>query len=362
MSGGGAEGVIINLVEEYKSRGLEVDLLLIEQTGPYLADVPEDVRILRIGSEYELFWPIFSVLRLIRYLRNYRPDVLVSTLPAANFASILANNRANTQTRHVIRVANKPSDELGSTNTPFPHVKSVLIRLLYPRANHIIALSDGIKHDLADNFDIPEDLITILPNPKRIDSIIESADREPPPEMVFTEPVILAVGRLVEQKDFHTLIRAFHHLNKQRPSQLVILGEGPERESLMRLAEELGILERVCLPGFVDNPYKFMSNADMLVLSSRWEGFGNVLVEALACGTPVVSTSCSGPEFILESGRFGLLTPVGDHEALSKSMMTTIDNPPAPGMLRERATDFSIDRVISDYHTVLFNDKSPHGS
>jgi glycosyltransferase involved in cell wall biosynthesis len=172
-------------------------------------------------------------------------------------------------------------------------------------------------------------------------------------------PVILAVGRLTKAKDYPTLFRAFSLVRQVRPAKLLVLGEGEERSNLERLAIELGIQNDVSMSGFVDNPFAFMAKASVFVLSSAWEGFGNVLVEALACGCPVVATDCpSGPREILDNGRYGRLVPVGDHEALAKAILETLDNPdfPADRQTRlQRAMEFSVDVAIDRYMKVLLD-------
>jgi glycosyltransferase involved in cell wall biosynthesis len=155
-------------------------------------------------------------------------------------------------------------------------------------------------------------------------------------------PVILGVGRLEPQKDFATLLRAFSTVHADRPCRLVILGEGGQRRELQALAAELGIAADLAMPGFVTNPYAYLRHASLFAFSSRWEGFGNALVEALAVGTPVVSTDCpDGPSEILEGGRFGPLVPVGDHAALADAMRLVLDGPPAPDQLRAAAQRYT---------------------
>jgi glycosyltransferase involved in cell wall biosynthesis len=168
-------------------------------------------------------------------------------------------------------------------------------------------------------------------------------------------PVVLGVGRLTQAKDFPTLIRAFALVRKERPARLMILGEGEERPKLEALVRELRLEEDVALPGFVDNPYKYMKRAAVFVLSSRWEGFGIVLVEAMALGTPVVATDCpSGPAEILENGKWGRLVPPGDPEALAKAILDTLEG----GVSRVKATTnvqkrFSMIAIVEQYLKVL---------
>jgi glycosyltransferase involved in cell wall biosynthesis len=167
-------------------------------------------------------------------------------------------------------------------------------------------------------------------------------------------PVILGAGVFCEQKDFATLIRAFARLRALRPTRLVILGNGPERPALQKLAQSLGIDKDVDMPGFVDNPYSYMARANLFTLSSAWEGFGNVLAEAMGLGTPLVATDCpNGPSEILDGGRLGRLVPVGDDKALAKAMEETLLSPPRPEILRDAARRFAVDDIAAQYREAL---------
>jgi glycosyltransferase involved in cell wall biosynthesis len=159
---------------------------------------------------------------------------------------------------------------------------------------------------------------------------------------------------LTKQKDFPILIEAFKIVRENRPVKLIVLGEGAERIRLQELIKEYGFDEDVDLPGFVENPYSYMKCADLLVLSSRYEGFGNVIVEAMAAGTPVVSTNCpSGPAEILENGKFGYLVPVGNVTLLAEAIEKALDEPANSEALKTRAMDFSIDKITEDYARLL---------
>jgi glycosyltransferase involved in cell wall biosynthesis len=167
-------------------------------------------------------------------------------------------------------------------------------------------------------------------------------------------PVILAVGRLSIEKDFSTLIKAFAILRKHRVARLIILGTGKEQSGLMALAEGLGIRDDLEMPGFCDNPYTYMSRSRLLVLSSKWEALSAVLIEALICGTQVVSTDCpSGPAEILSNGKYGRLVPVGDHVSLAAAMDEAIDQPLPVDGLRERASMYTVNRAVDKYLSAL---------
>jgi glycosyltransferase involved in cell wall biosynthesis len=233
-------------------------------------------------------------------------------------------------------------------------IHKVLMRYLYPRAAKIVAVSQGVANELVTILHLRSDQVHVIWNPIVSDRLI-AASTAPVAHRWFWDrsiPIILSVGRLTEAKDFHTLIRALGRAMGIRKLRLIILGEGALRVSLETLISELCLSEYVDLHGFVDNPFAWMKKADLFVLSSRWEGFGNVLVEAMACGTPVVSTDCpGGPAEILEQGKWGRLVPVGDEEALAQAMLESLEK--ARPSAIERAMEFSITRAADSYWSLL---------
>jgi glycosyltransferase involved in cell wall biosynthesis len=225
------------------------------------------------------------------------------------------------------------------------------VKRFYPLADAVVACSKGVAEDLVQNMKVPRERVHVIYNPT--DPEIEAKAQEPVDHPWFKNskiPVILCVARLAPEKDLPTLIRAFSIVRKERPAKLVILGEGSERAKLEALVKELGLEGDVWMPGFVDNPFKFMKRATVFALSSKFEGFGMVIAEALAVGTPVVSTDCpSGPAEILGGGKWGKLVPVGDYEKLAEAILETIENPPDREKLKERGRDFSLDRIGQQY-------------
>jgi glycosyltransferase involved in cell wall biosynthesis len=231
-----------------------------------------------------------------------------------------------------------------------------LVPWIYPWADEIIAVSKGVGEDLAEFSGLPIDRITVINNPVITPRLrqLASEPADHPWFVLGQPPVILGVGRLTAQKDFGTLMKAFAELRKHRDARLIILGEGPGRPELERLAEDLGLRGDVQLPGFVQNPYAFMSGAALLALSSRWEGSPSVLIESLGCGTPVVATDCpSGPNEILEAGRYGPLVPVGDSQRLAEAMLATLETPLPADILRQKAEDFTVEVSAQRYLQVL---------
>jgi glycosyltransferase involved in cell wall biosynthesis len=220
----------------------------------------------------------------------------------------------------------------------------------------VIAVSQGVAEDLARVLAPPRPPIVAIANPLPIAEIEEKA-RAPlahPWLEPGAPPLLLAVGKLKLQKDYPTLLRAFARVRARRPARLLILGEGEQRRPLERLARELGVAQDVALPGFAENPWAWMARASLLALSSAWEGFSNVVAEALACGCPVVSTDCpSGPAEVLDHGAYGMLVPVGDDRALAEALLETLEKPRDPERLRARASTFSVDTAVDRYLEVL---------
>ena len=354
---GGAQRVIVNLTSELAERSHEVEIVLQRKQGELLKQVHDDVTIFNLDADP--FIPM--VLALRAYLREHRPGVLLSTVNTANLAAILAVKTTRSRTRHVVRIANTPSMiakgyDKRFTDKPFPY----LMQWLYPRADRIVAVSGGLADELLENYGVNRERIDVIYNPTVTDSLIAQS-KEPVDHQWFQHPeteVVLGVGSLTEQKDFSTLLRAFSLVREERDAKLVILGDGEQRGQIGRLARELGIEDDVSLPGTVTNPYPYMANADVFVLSSLYEGCPNVLIEAMACACPVVATDCPhGPNDILEGGRIGQLVPVGDVGRLKEAILETMADPPPTDQLTNRARSFHVKSVADRYEKVLYGEE-----
>jgi glycosyltransferase involved in cell wall biosynthesis len=347
---GGAERVMVNLARGFAERGLEVDLVLARAEGPYLAEVPKDVHIVDLNARRLLR----SLPGLVHYLRRERPVAMISTLNHANIIAIWARQMAKAPLVLIIREDNTMSvsaaNELRIRDKLLPH----LMQLFYPWANEVIAVSHGVAEDLIERIGLPAEKVKVIYNPiVTPDLFIKAQESLDHPWFRSGEPpVILGVGRLTKQKDFSSLIHAFALVRKERPARLMILNEGEERPRLEALVRELGLEQDVALPGFVDSPYKYMKRAAVFVLSSKYEGLGNVLVEAMACGTPVVATDCpSGPAEILGGGKWGRLVAVGDVNALAQAIFRTLDAPISAGI--EDIEIFTLDYAVARYAEIM---------
>ena len=348
--GGGAERVMVTLAQGLASRGIATDLLVAQLEGPNLPAAADRLRVVNLEARRVLA----ALGKLADYLRRTAPDATISALPHANVVSVWARAIARASTRVVVSEHTIPSLSASTSNQLRARVLPYFMRRTYGHADSIVAVSEGVAMDLATLIGAPRERITVIHNPVVTPELIRLS-AEPLDDDWFTPeqpPVILSAGRLVATKDYGNLVRAFAAVRARRPARLVILGEGPERGALLRLAAELGIAADVSMPGFVANPYRYMSRAAVFVLSSRFEGFGNALVEAMACGVPVVATDCYGPREILEDGRHGILVPVGQSDALAGAIERQFDAP-FTGIGRERAAAFHVDAAIEQYRAVL---------
>lgn len=348
----GVDRIMTNLIHAFAEQGLQVDLLHVRNHGPHLDPVPANVRVVDLGAAHVNS----SLFPLLRYLRRERPAALLSDKDKVNRLAIWSRRLAGVTTRVVIRTGTTVSKDLASHPPMKRWIQRFSMRRFYPGADGIIVPSQGAATDLAAVAALPLERIQVIPNPI-LTPALERLAAEPieHPWFVTREvPVILGVGELCARKDFATLIRAFSLVRQKRSAKLVILGRGRQQEALRSLADKLGVADDLSLPGFVSNPYAYMKRAGIFVQTSRYEGFGNVLAEALAVGIPVVSTDCpSGPREILQGGRYGALVPVGDAQALSDAILHTLDNPPDPSFLKQGAAPFEVHNSARRYLEVL---------
>ena len=354
FTGGGAERVMVNLAAGLAARGHRVDMIVVRAEGPYLALLPPDVRLIDLGCRRSLA----SLPRLARYLRRERPDALLSAIEHSNLIALWASAAAGYRGRVVVSVHINLSTVIRRMKGISRRLFLFLYRRFYSDAAAVVAVSHGAAADLDQLLKLPPGRVRMIYNPVVSPVLIEQA-KEPVEHPWFQNgqpPVILAVGRLCPQKDFPTLLRAFALLHARTPARLVILGEGPDRPALEAQAAALGLDGAVALPGFAANPYAHMARAGACALSSRWEGLPTVLIEAMACGAPVVATDCpSGPREALGGGRYGALVPVGDAGALAAALEAALGGGrrAAPA---ESWAPFHIHHAAQQYEQILLND------
>lgn len=359
LYGGGAERVMLNLASGLSGNGFAVDLALAQPEGPYMDQIPDSVRLVPLRSDTQSrLRTISSLPALIRYLRQERPDAMLTALHA-NFIALWARRLANVPVRIVITEHNTFSRRNTHTPGAYNWITPRLIRRFYPWADEVVAVSQGVADDLALATGFPRNRIRVIYNPIIFPELRNKAEEsiEHPWFQPGQPPVVLGVGRLAEQKDFGMLIRSFGRVREHRPARLMILGEGEERPVLDALIRKLRLEEDVQLPGFVPNPYPFMTHAAVFVLSSQWEGLPTVLVEALFCGVPLIATDCqSGPKEILRDGKYGRLVPVGDEAALAGAIEDSLDQQNRSQVNPESWRPFEMHTVIDQYLRILFGE------
>lgn len=350
LNGGGAERVMSILASGFSERGLAVDLVLVNATGPYLADIPDTVRVVDLKCRRLMT----SLPGLVRYLRRERPRALLSTLFHANVVALWAVALSRVPARTVIRQSSVLNREVGRKKLK-DRVVTVLLKHTVARANTVVALNTTMAEELQDALRLPPERIVVINNPAVTEHITSKAEEglDHPWFASGQPPVILSVGRLTYAKNFENLIEAFAAVRAQQPARLMILGDGELREELETQVNRYGLNDDVTMPGFERNPYKYMNRAAIFVLPSRWEGFPNVLVEAMASGAPIIATNCpGGTTEILDNGRLGGLVPVGDSTAMAGAIIDAINTKSHPDV-SPRLSEFSLDSVLDEYMRVM---------
>ena len=406
MHGGGAENVCLTLARELLVKQYRVDLVLLEFHGERLLEIPDDVNLFVLDRRLETRQSMENCSILYKNIRRIkRPsgfkDCVNSTTRYLMSLRYSFNFCARPKLRHLFWTASlgeymrveQPTlifpllfhsitvcllarrcsaskvplicsfrNTLGYGGRRKEQLKIKYLKHLLPDAEKIHAVSQGVANSIVEHIpEVQNKVATILnPIPHNVTSLSKQSINhkwlscESRNEFNAFQKIILAAGRLVEQKNFLMLIRAFAEVNSQLDVRLILLGDGPQREKIYELINSLNIEEYVSMPGWVDNPYPLMASADLFVMSSSWEGCPNVLLEALACGCPVVSTDCpSGPSEILEHGRWGRLVPVNDQTALAEAITATLEEGTNHDALRQRAAQFSPENMIEKFETLI---------
>ena len=339
---GGVERMVLNLLPDMVNAGVEVDLLAIERyPTPELRKIGDyGVRLIDLGTRHSTL----AVPALSRYLREHRPAALLAAKDRAIRTAVIARRLSGERPLLVGRLGTHLSAALARKPALIRWCRIGPMRLLYKDVDCVVANSEGVAEDTRRLTGLPNERVVVIRNPV-VTPALDLLAREPVMHPWFhagVEPVILGAGRLTEQKDFSTLIRAFARVRVRRRCRLVILGQGSLRPELENLVQSLGLGDDVWMPGHVPNPYAYMAKSAVFALSSAWEGSPNVLSEALAVGTPAVATDCpSGPREILNGGEFGRLVPVGDDAALAAAILATLDRPLPRAVLRQAVSEYS---------------------
>jgi glycosyltransferase involved in cell wall biosynthesis len=347
FSVGGAELFMIRLANGFAERGYQVDLVLASRRGGSAGQIHARARIVHLEASGSLaaFWPLVS------YIRKERPAVMLSSHVHTNIVAIVAARLFLSGTRAYARESTTPSVNDALLVKGKSRFVAQMRRWIYPLATKVIAPSEGVADDVAAYLRVRREKIEVINNGVDCDSIgVRASEAAEHPFFRTGEPVIVSVGRLCVEKDFSTLISAFALAASEIPARLIILGEGPSRVELEDLIGKLGIAGRVSLPGFVDNPAKYVQRAALFALSSICEGFPNALLEAMAVGTRVIATDCrSGPREMLMDGKWGGLVRIGDVDDMRAHIVDALRGrwPPMPRALLGKK--FGLERAVDGY-------------
>lgn len=352
MGYGGADKITLTLLQHLDQKEFELHLILMKAEGEFIKDIPTYVNVIDCKSKN--LW--FFILPLYKILKKENPDIVFSTSGGTNMplslCSLIHKGRAY---RSIL------SERSIITKTTMIWVK----RILYPFADEYTAVSEGVKSNMAELLKIQHDKIRVVNNPI-ITSDLLNKSKEECNHLWFSEkrkiPVMLHVGRFVPQKDHDTLIKAFHELRKEIKVRLFLLGEGPLKQDIKNLVKKLDLSEDVIFAGFDKNPFKYMTNCDLFVLSSKQEGMPGVLIQAMACGAACISTDCkSGPNEIIKTDENGILVPVGNTHDMTIAMKSLLIKPDLRRKIGERGklsvSKFNVDTALKSYKTVILNEQ-----
>ena len=361
MKGGGAERVVQTIANYLVGKTNDLKIIVVTMDPGYVAyDMDSKIKTynLKLGflnrSIGKILFLPFQAWEFARIVQRERPNAVISFLVRANLVHVLSRVFGN-KNQIIISERTTTYDLYKKANIQ-DKIMGKLIRLLYPKADCILAISKGVKKSL-EFLGINSKKIRVIHNPQDIDRIKKQSSESCPIKLNVNNPVIVTTGRLVDQKDHVTLLEAFVKVNRKTGATLVVIGDGPKRDQLERKAKTLGIFNSVIFAGWQSNPFSIMKMSDLFVLSSKIEGFGNVIVEAMACGLPIVSTNLEGPREILKDGEVGLLVPVGDSKTLGDAILTMLTDKELysyyKGKSFERAEEFDVKKIIPQYLNFL---------
>ncbi|WPJ94696.1 glycosyltransferase [Coraliomargarita algicola] len=349
MDGGGSERAVLLLANFWASEGCNVRLILFRRTGVLLDSLHSDVCVHSLDSRL----PWVQVWRLIRLLREQRSDNLLCVLNTANTVGVLAQFFGRLHTRIITTVQNHMGAKYAHTRSLLNPFRKLVLGWVLRRADQVVVVSNQIQDYLVDELHLNPASIEVIYNPVDLSLTKQALERpEHPYFQQSVEPVLIAAGRLTRQKNFQLLVRAMSNLSENL--RLIILGEGEDRPELEGLIQQLNLIDRVSLPGFKDQPLAWFKWADCYVMSSDWEGFPFVLLEAMSVGLQIVSTDCpSGPAELLDHGSYGRLVPCADAAKLADAILLAVREPMDADRLRGRSAEFNIQKVAEHYAMLL---------
>jgi len=349
MRTGGAERVIGNIIRNIDRGRFLSSLGLIRKGGQFLENLPENIEIFELGVKRVRY----SFLKLISLIRENRPDVIFSILGHLNFALMLVRPFIPRGIKLICRETNIPS--WNTKESPYPGLYRISYRILYPRFDRVVCQSSDMLYDLVLNFSMPLEKTVVINNPVDVAGIEKLANVKGR-EGARANFNLLAAGKLKHQKGFDLLLKSVSYL-KNVEFHLTILGKGPDEKKLKRLAQDLGISKKVTFGGSVNNPYNYMKYADLFLLSSRFEGFGNVVLESMSCGTPVIAFDCpGGTGEIIKNGINGFKVRIGDTVEfaayIKRGLQVQWDSKIIKELIRKK---YDINQIIPEYERLFMD-------
>jgi glycosyltransferase involved in cell wall biosynthesis len=338
LNGGGAERVVVNICQKLDKSKNEIKIALLKKEGPYLDLVPDYIKIIDLNISRVRY----SFLKLIVLINNEKPDIVFSTLTHVNI--VLCFLKMFIKIKIIIRECNIVSISLKGS------LKKYFYKLFIPRADIIVAQSDDMAHDIVNNFNIGPTKIKKINNPVDF-GFLEKKIHEPLDFSFENEKrLLIAVGRLEYQKGFDLLIDTFSRLPDKDRYQLIILGTGSMKEELEEQAQRQSVDRLVSFKGFVSNPYKYMAHADFFISSSRFEGFPNAVIEALACGTPVIANAYLGGinEIINENN--GSIIDITNVSSFNDALLKQYNSQEIRNGCKDK---YAIEKIIKEYEKLF---------
>jgi glycosyltransferase involved in cell wall biosynthesis len=338
LQAGGTERTFVNLAVDFFAAGYTVDIVLKDKKGEFLAELPPGIQVLDLKASRM----IAAIPGLTCYIRAEKPHALISGLELPNLILVLSKMLARSHSRTIVTIRSMVSKH-HRYFLPTRSLERLAMRSIYPLADYMVAVSNRAAQDFSNYVGVTGEKIKVIYNPVLTPQFYHKAgeELEHPWFTPGSPPVILGVGRLSQVKDFATLIRAFELVQKQLAARLLILGEGPQRVEMESLIAQFGLDSVIQLPGFEPNPYPYFRKSAVFVLSSLYDASPNVLVEALACGCPVVSTACpGGAAELIGYGKYGQLTPVGDHQVMAEAVLHVLRGAPRPSDVHPGLTEW----------------------
>ncbi len=361
FEGGGAQRDMILLCNALAAKGVRIVILALRVDGPLRRLLDPAIRVAEVpGRQLR-----YAVPGLRRLIRDLAPAAVISSEASLNLCALIAVRTLRRASRPKLILREVGSPLVAQRRDPYlqNRIAYCILRRFYSYADRIITLTEGARRDLMENFAVPDHLIAVMLTNAVVPPAAANRIAEWDGEAGRENGLIVCIGRLSPEKDQRTLIRAVSLLPAGQPWRLAIVGDGPERPALQALARDLGVADRILFTGEVSDPFGFMMRARLAVCASVYEGLGNAIIEALACGTPVVSTDCPyGPAEILQGGRYGALTPVGDAPAMAASISEALNTAPDRAALTARGLNYTAVRAAERFLEIVAELRPPRAT